>query len=83
MDDEGNILAKRENLKTIIEKKKIKNLDYKSLIKPFDLLNDQLYRIEIIESDSNYLFLDFHHIICDGTSEAIILNDIIDLYLFP
>ena len=81
MDDGGDILAKRENIKSNISRLKIKNLDYKSLIKPFDLLNDELYRISIIESDYNYLFLDFHHIICDGTSEAIILNDINNAYL--
>ena len=82
MDDNGDILAKRENKESIVDRIKLDKFEYKSLIKPFDLLNDKLYRAQIIEAnDGNYLFLDFHHIICDGTSEAIILSDINKAYL--
>ena len=41
------------------------------------LFNEQLFRFEIHRTcDGNYLFLDIHHIVADGTSLGIILNDI-------
>ncbi|MCQ2973441.1 MAG: amino acid adenylation domain-containing protein [Bacteroidales bacterium] len=51
-----------------------------NLIKPFELLNNQLFRIKIIQADFNYLFLDFHHVIFDGTSMVIFLEDISKVY---
>ena len=51
------------------------------LEQPFLLLNDQLFRIRILKtSDSVYLFIDFHHIIFDGTSMQILLHDISSAY---
>ena len=82
MNDNGDILAKRENCEAVVERIKVDKIVPKSLIRPFEILNGKLYRAEIIEaSDANYLYLDFHHIICDGTSEAILLNDINKAYL--
>ena len=51
--------------------------DLHDLVKPFALLNAPLFRLAIYETASgSYLFMDFHHIICDGTSEAILFRDI-------
>ena len=51
------------------------------LEQPFHLLSDQLFRIRIIKTTSNvYLFIDFHHIIYDGTSMQILLQDISSAY---
>lgn len=51
------------------------------LEQPFHLLNDQLFRIRILKTASNvYLFIDFHHIIFDGTSMQILLQDISSAY---
>ncbi len=79
MNDNGDILAKRnkESAKVEILEKEI---DIKSLVRPFSILNSELYRVEIYKGKDNYLFLDFHHILCDGTSEAIILSDIDKAY---
>ena len=47
------------------------------LVRPYMLFNEQLFRFEIYRTcDGNYLFLDLHHIVADGTSLAIIINDI-------
>ena len=47
------------------------------LIQPFNLTEDQLFRIRIFETEENpYLFIDFHHIIYDGTSMKIFLEDL-------
>ena len=56
--------------------------DLKSeLIRPFDLLNDRLYRIRLLKTpNAQYLFMDFHHIIFDGTSFNILLQDLNDAY---
>lgn len=51
------------------------------LIRPFDLLNDRLFRIRILKTpESLYLFIDFHHIIFDGMSFNIIIQDLKDAY---
>lgn len=48
---------------------------------PFSLLNSSLYRAVIYKTaGANYLFLELHHIICDGTSEAVIIEDINSFY---
>ena len=47
------------------------------LVKPFDIVGGRLYRARIIMTGSgNYLFLDCHHIVFDGTSAVILLQDI-------
>lgn len=51
------------------------------LEQPFHLLNDQLFRIRILKTTGCvYLFIDFHHIIFDGTSMQILLQDISSVY---
>ena len=51
------------------------------LEQPFNLLSDQLFRIRILKTTSSvYLFIDFHHIIFDGTSLHILLQDISAAY---
>ena len=47
------------------------------LLKPFKLLDAPLYRVQIIHTPAqNYLFIDFHHIICDGSSLVILFEDL-------
>ena len=51
------------------------------LIRPFDLLNDRLFRIRILKTqEAQYLFMDFHHIIFDGMSYNTIIKDLKDAY---
>ena len=51
------------------------------LIRPFDLLNDRLFRIRILKTqEAQYLFIDSHHIIFDGMSFNIFLQDLKDAY---
>ena len=82
-NDSGDIVMKREpDVSPEVKVIKTDKLDKKSLIRPFNLLGGNLYRIEIYEcKDSNYLYLDFHHIACDGTSMAILFDDITKAYL--
>ncbi len=49
-----------------------------TLIQPFELLNSRLFRVKIIKD--SYLFLEFHHIILDGTSINLFLRDIEKAY---
>ena len=49
----------------------------KELIKPFKIFKSPLFRSFIFETEKyNYLFLDLHHVIGDGTTISIILRDI-------
>jgi len=51
------------------------------LIQPFNLLTDRLFRVRIISTPgASYLFMDFHHIIFDGTSLSILLSDLDNAY---
>lgn len=52
-----------------------------NLVQPFELSGGSLYRISIYKTkDGNYLYMEFHHIICDGTSAAILVEDINSAY---
>ncbi len=51
-----------------------------NLVKPFALLDSRLFRVCLIQADGLYLYLDMHHIISDGTSMAILLDDISKSY---
>ncbi len=57
--------------------------DYiKDFIKPFDLTKAPLLRTGLIKTiDKYYLLFDMHHIISDGTSMGILINDFINLYI--
>ena len=81
MDDDGNIKALRKEVEPKVEIIKVDKLDKNKLVRSFEIVGGQLYRAEIYQTkEDNYLFLDFHHIICDGSSENILLNDINKAY---
>lgn len=78
-DKEGNVRAKRNDSEKVnIETVKCRVLPALcELAHPFTLIGSPLYRIAVyITDDGNYLFVDIHHIICDGMSENIIFRDI-------
>lgn len=46
-------------------------------MRPFDLLSDRLFRFRLLRTETAaYMFFDFHHIIFDGTSHSILMNDL-------
>lgn len=50
---------------------------FKSFAKPFDLKNGPLYRFAVYQTNSQvYLVIDFHHIISDGTSIVIFMEEL-------
>ena len=54
---------------------------FRRFITPFDLSQAPLIRGAIVHGlDRNYLFIDIHHIVCDGTSINLLLSDLRDLY---
>ncbi len=77
LNDKGDIRAKRNDdtdpVVELIDTDKLPD----NMVQPFALMNSRLYRVRIYRTkDGNYLFLEFHHIICDGTSEAVMIQDI-------
>ena len=51
------------------------------LVTPFDIYGGRLFHVKLMRnSEHYYLFLDYHHIIVDGTSMQIILQDIDKAY---
>ncbi|MDR1002609.1 MAG: AMP-binding protein, partial [Oscillospiraceae bacterium] len=50
-------------------------------VRPFDLKNGNTSRMQINWcKDGVYLFVDFHHSICDGTSVGIMMEQLSDIY---
>ncbi len=80
MDEEGEIRLKRNDKAPFAVE--IKNrLLKEELVRPYQLLGERLFRIELYETgEGNYLFLEFHHIISDGTSCGIFIQDMNDAY---
>ena len=51
------------------------------LVEPFDIDGGRLFHVHLLRDKSHYyLFLDYHHIIVDGTSMQIMLQDIDKAY---
>ena len=76
MDEDGEI-RQRRNDDLPYEAEIISGMDTKTLVRPFGLFNEQLFRFEIHTThDGSYLFIDLHHLIADGTSFEIIISDI-------
>ncbi|MHB8063935.1 MAG: condensation domain-containing protein [Ruminiclostridium sp.] len=51
------------------------------LIRSFDLSKAPLIRAEIVKNkDKEYLFIDMHHIVSDGVSNDILMNEFVALY---
>ncbi|MBN1050271.1 non-ribosomal peptide synthetase [Clostridium botulinum] len=68
------------NLNNILESKPIEEV-INNFIKPFELGKAPLFRAEIVEiQDKNYLLIDMHHIISDGVSMSILINEFATLY---
>lgn len=75
MDEEGEIRLKREDEAPFAVE--IENcISKEELVRPYQLLEERLFRIALYETgEGNYLFLEFHHIISDGTSCGIFIQD--------
>ncbi len=75
MDEKGDIWQKR-NDNASFEVEINNRLNREELVRPYQLMEERLFRIELYETEEgNYLFLDFHHIISDGTSCGIFIRD--------
>lgn len=75
MNENGDLIQRR-NDKDEIEIPMIEGLDQEQLVQPFHIIGERLFRISIHKAEANYLFMDFHHIICDGTSLSLFLQDV-------
>ena len=83
INKDGEIRAKRnDEEKAEVEVAECAQLPKdEELVIPFTLLDSNLYRAYIYKTESgNYLFLDLHYIISDGTSFAVIIQDINSFY---
>ncbi len=88
MDADGEICFRRDD-EALFDISYISKADFASkaemldsLAKPFELMESRLFKISLnhTESDGTYLYMDFHHIISDGTSMLILLEDITSAY---
>lgn len=64
----------------VIEAESIDELKDGGLVKPFKLIGGRLFRIALIHAHGLYLFIEMHHLVSDGTSMQVFLQDISDAY---
>lgn len=85
-DDEGTVIQKIEpqSLANVeIEEIQAKDLEKltRTLLKPFAMFRQPLFRTKIFKcGETIYFYFDMHHIISDGTSIGILLEDIAKAY---
>ena len=74
IDDEGNIYKEIRPQKLDVPVKEVSELKIESL--PYELLDKPLYRFVIYKVKGDIvLYFDFHHIIMDGTSLKVFIDD--------
>lgn len=80
-DDQGNFRAHRnDDLAPVVEMLNMDELPEK-LTAPFNLMGERLYRAKIYcTGEGNWLFLELHHILCDGSSMQVLVHDINEAY---
>lgn len=72
---------KNEEWTLFIEQVEDINQVKSQLIQPYDILGGRLFNIRLLQdSEHFYLFIDYHHIIVDGTSMSLMLHDIEKAY---
>lgn len=84
---DGNVIQKiidNIDFKLNVSSANYKDLDtcFKNFVKPFNLNNAPLFRAELVkfENDKCLLLFDMHHIISDGSSLKILINELCSLY---
>ena len=81
LNDEGTPVQyiDEEPLQLSIER--LEDGDLMKYVKPFQLVGDRLFHIDLLQDDEHiYLLWDCHHIINDGMSMQILLHDIETAY---
>ncbi len=85
-NDSGDIRLVRKGLPTFfpdeIEEISADSLDavLPGLAQPFRLIGSRLFRIKLVHAGGDHLFVEMHHIISDGTSMKVLLDDISKAY---
>ena len=53
----------------------------RTLVRPFNIVGDRLFHIHLLRDKTHfYYYQDIHHIICDGTSQQVMMDDIEKAY---
>ncbi len=68
-----------DNEQFTLEVKEITDIEKEKphLVQPFNIYGDRLFHVSVMhDAEHYYLFLDYHHIIVDGTSMQLLLHDI-------
>lgn len=77
VDENGDVYKYIRDCEVAVNVIESDDIDLYSLVRPFDLQKDVLFRFYIIRSSSgNTLFSDIHHIVFDGTSYNILMEQI-------
>lgn len=83
MIDEELVQTVRKPEQLKIERLSNQSVEYlmMNFAMPFDLEQDLLFRMTILDdNDCQYVFFDTHHIVCDGVSVHLLIQEIVTLY---
>lgn len=85
MVDDEPVQVISKDTKVKLEFNKVDTVDiqkkYDDFVQPFDLSKAPLIRVKLLEAKGiSYLFVDIHHIICDGESLPVLLQQVNELY---
>ncbi|WP_300672017.1 non-ribosomal peptide synthetase [Desulfoluna sp.] len=76
MDGHDEIMQRRQDDDPFVVKI-LNTLDIETLVTPFKLIEGQLFDLSLYDTkEGSFFFMDLHHMICDGTSIAILIEDI-------
>ena len=77
--DDGNIYKKIRTKKIDIPVIEVNKLEIES--KPYKMLDEHLFRLALYKCNGEYFFYyDFHHIIFDGTSIKLFIDEVLSVY---
>lgn len=74
--ENGEVMQKRDDALPV-DVQILHAMDQRALVRAFELYDAPLYRFEIYQTEqTNYFFVDVHHIVADGMSLVVLLDDI-------
>lgn len=80
-NEQGELVAEKGQMQEKTVKIIHARPDMEHLVRPFSLFGSRLYRFELYEwEEEQYLFFDFHHIIFDGASMHLFLEELETAY---
>lgn len=74
------VVLKKKDVEFTVTKGKVEEIAERDLWRGFDVSKDSLYRLTYVRGEKDHIIQNTHHIIVDGWSDAILMDDLKYLY---